>query len=134
MDSDDAKCLVRRWYEEIWNQGRLDVADEIFASDYVHPGQTLSGPAGVRRVVEKYRLALPDIEFHIGGLIMEGDRVVARLTFSGTHRGLLDDLAPTGRRFKADAIGIFQIRDGQLTRHWGVFDYFGLRRQLGFTR
>lgn len=132
MDSAAAKRLVRRWYEEIWNQGRLDVADEIFASTYIHPGQTIAGPGGSQRVVEKYRRAFPDIEFRVEDLIAEGDRVVARLTFRGTHLGPFDDFLPTARRFEVEAIGIFQIRDGRLSEHWGVFDFYGLVRQLGF--
>jgi steroid delta-isomerase-like uncharacterized protein len=128
------KALARRWYEEIWNQGRLEVADEIFAAAYVHPGQPVPGPAGVKAHVERYRRAFPDIHFTIEDLLAEGDRVVARLTFRGTHLGPLDGVAATGRRVEVRAIGIFQAQDGRFIRHWGVFDALALRWQLAGPR
>lgn len=131
MTPHDAKRLVSRWYEEIWNQGRLDVADEIFVPDYVHPGQTVTGPESAKRVVQAYRTAFPDIHFTIDDMIEEGGRVATRLTMTGTHLGPLDGIPPTGRRVEIQAIGIFEVRGGKLMRHWGVFDALGMRRQLG---
>lgn len=124
------KALALRWYEEVWNQGRLEVADEIFAADYVHPGQDVPGPAGVKAHVARYRRAFPDIHFTVEDLVAEEDRVVARLTFHGTHLGPLDHLPATGRRVAVPAIGIFQVREGRFVRHWGVFDAQALRQQL----
>ena len=122
--------LVRRWYEEVWNQGRLDVCDEIFAPTYRHPGQPLPGPVGPKRLVEAQRRAFPDIHFTIEDMIAEGSRVATRLTFRGTHLGTLDDLAPTRHTIEVRAIGIFQIENGLLAKHWGLYDQAELRRQL----
>jgi steroid delta-isomerase-like uncharacterized protein len=122
--------LVRRWYEEVWNEGRLDVCDAIFAPDYRHPGQALPGPVGPKRVVEAYRRAFPDIRFTIEDMLSDGSRVATRLTFRGTHLGVLDDLAPTRRRVEVRAIGIFHVDGDRLVQHWGLFDQAALRRQL----
>jgi predicted ester cyclase len=122
--------LVRRWYEEVWNQGRLDVCDELFTPNYRHPGQPLPGPIGPKRVVDSYRRAFPDIRFTIEDMIADGPRVASRLTFRGTHLGVLDDLAPTGRTVEVRAIGIFHVEGDRLAKHWGLFDENALRRQL----
>jgi steroid delta-isomerase-like uncharacterized protein len=122
--------IVRRWYEEVWNQGRLDVCDEIFAPNYRHPGQALPGPVGPRRLVEAYRRAFPDIHFTIEDMIADGQRVATRLTFRGTHLGAFDDVAPTRHAIEVRAIGIFHVENDRLARHWGLFDHGELRRQL----
>ena len=87
--SDEGKALVRRMYEEVWNEGRLDVVDDICAPDYrgVGPYGDEHGPDAVKRGVAARRAAFPDIQVTIEDLLVDGDRVSARLTFEGTHQG-----------------------------------------------
>ena len=88
--SDENKAIARRIFDEIWNQGKLDVADEIYADNYVTHGHAVelpSGPAGFKKLVSIFRTAFPDIQFTIEDLIAEGDKVVTRWKNHGTHKG-----------------------------------------------
>jgi steroid delta-isomerase-like uncharacterized protein len=117
--------LVRLFYEEIWNQWKLDRVDETLASDLSFRGSlgiTMVGPEAFRRYVETVRAAFPDWHNRIDELIVAGNRVVARLTCSGTHGGGLLGIAPTGRRVSYDAVAIFFIEDERIRSVWVVGD------------
>ena len=89
---EENKAIVRRIFEEVWNQGKLDVIDDIYAADFVDhmPGSPdIHGPEGFKQFVNMYRTAFPDIKFTIEDQIAEGDKVVNRFTFTGTHKGEL---------------------------------------------
>ena len=81
MADDENKQVVRRFYEELWNRGNLDAADELVAPDYVRhdlrPGDAPPGPAGQKAVAEKFRAAFPDVILEVEALVAEGDLVVA---------------------------------------------------------
>ncbi len=131
--SEANKALVRRMYEEAWNQGRLDVLDEICAPDYYGTGPygDERGPEGVKRGVANRRKAFPDIRATIEDILAEGDRVACRITFSGTHRGEFRGIAPTGRRVLWTGIWIYRVADGKLVERWHNWDLMGLLKQLG---
>src|SRR5215212_5225693 len=132
--SEEIKALVRRQEEELFGHGNLDVADEIYAPDYV--GHDPSNPQDVRgleaakRAAADYRRAFPDLRVTVEDLIAEGDRVAARLRFRGTHRGELDGIAPTGRRVDCTGIVISRIEGGMIAEDWANFDDFGMMQQL----
>jgi predicted ester cyclase len=90
------KSLVRRYFEEVCNAGRLQVADELFSDDFGSPGG-IRGPEAARRAAQAMRTALPDVHFRIDELVGEDDRVVAKITYTGTHRGRFLGVEPTGR-------------------------------------
>jgi steroid delta-isomerase-like uncharacterized protein len=116
MAADD-KALVLRHHDEIWSSGNLDAADEIFAPDFVghHPGTPdWIGPASVKLAVTRTREAFPDFREAVEDAIVERDRVVTRFTASGTHRGALRGLSPTGKRITMAEIGIFRIANGKI--------------------
>jgi steroid delta-isomerase-like uncharacterized protein len=99
--SEENKALVRRYFEEIWDKGNLDLIDELFTTDFVRHGPTATegevrGQEGFESLVSMYRSALPDLRVSIEDLIAEGDRVVTRWTARGTHQGELMGNAPTG--------------------------------------
>jgi steroid delta-isomerase-like uncharacterized protein len=135
--SEEIKALVRRQEEELFGSGNLDVADEIYASDYV--GHDPSNPQDVRgleaakRAAADYRRAFPDLRVTVEDLIAEGDRVAARLRFRGTHLGELDGIATTGRRVDCTGIVISRIEGGRIAEDWANFDDLGMMRQLGVT-
>jgi predicted ester cyclase len=92
--SEENKALVRRYFEEIWDKGNLDLIDALFTTDFVRHGPTgtegeVRGPEGFKGLVSTYRSALPDLRVPIEDLVAEGDRVVARWTARGTHHGEL---------------------------------------------
>jgi len=134
MTTEKHKALVRRYYDDLWNRWDLALADEIVAEDISFRGSlgvTLRGREGFKRYVETVRSAFPDFENRIEELIAEGDQVVARLTYRGTHRGELFGSAPTGKRVEYTGVGIFRLREGQIVEAWILGDTLALMRQVG---
>lgn len=134
MTTEENKARVRRVCQEAWNEGRLDVLDEINAPDVRHYGlqpETLVGTEPIKALVTQVRQTFPDLHLAVEDLIAEGDRVVARLTVSGTHQAPFMGLAPTGKRFVVTHIHIFRYADGQIVEHWTVQDNLGMLQQLG---
>jgi predicted ester cyclase len=92
------------------------------------------GPASFKQLVTFYRSAFPDAEFTIEDVLADGDKVVMRNTFSGTHRGPFMGIAPTGRRVSQEQIHIVRVASGQVVEHWAVRDDLSLLQQLGVVR
>jgi ketosteroid isomerase-like protein len=131
--SAENEALVGRFLEEFCNQRQLDVADEIVAADYVAHGPQAppaEGPEGVKARVGMYQESL-DGHWDLDEIFSVGDRVVARWTGSGTHRGELMGLEPTGKQIEVDAISIFRVADGKIAEEWTVWDALGLMQQVG---
>jgi steroid delta-isomerase-like uncharacterized protein len=127
-------ATIRRFFEELWNRWDLAVADEIVAPDMRFRGSlgtTMEGREQFKGYVERVRAAFPDWHNQIEELIEAGDKVVARMTYSGTHRGQLFDVAPTGRRVSYVGVAIFRLRDGTIEEGWVVGDTQELWRGLG---
>jgi steroid delta-isomerase-like uncharacterized protein len=134
MSTAENKAVVRRFWEECVNQQHLAALERLVAPDFVHHGAAdaaqARGPEGVRRWAARLQAALPDLQVTIEDLIAEGDMVVVRSTRTGTHRGPLLGVPPTGRRATWTAIDIFRLAGGQLAERWDEFDSLGLREQL----
>ena len=134
MSAEENKDLARRWFEEGFTQGNLDVADELFAADYVNhnalPGQG-TGPAGTKHNVIMLRSAFPDLETNVEDQIAEGDKVATRWTLSGTHHGELMGAAPTGNRVTVTGIIIFRVAGGKAVEGWLNWDTLSLMQQIG---
>lgn len=133
MSPDANKALVRRFIEEVINQGNLDLIDELVAPDSVYrgPGMEVPGPAGLKQVFVMLRGAFPDWSETVEELIAEGDRGVFRVTGRGTQTGAFMGIPPTGRAVTMAGIDIVQLKDGHFVAHWANFDQFGLLQQLG---
>jgi steroid delta-isomerase-like uncharacterized protein len=133
--SEANKAIVLRFYEELWNNGNFDAADELVAADYVRhdlrPGEAPPGPAGQKAVAAKFRAAFPDVRMDVEALVAENDLVVARWTMTGTHSGAWGEVAPTGRTVRFSGVNFFRIADGKIAEIWNVRDDLGLREQLG---
>jgi steroid delta-isomerase-like uncharacterized protein len=131
MSADD-EALVRRFFEEFCNGRRGEVADELVAEDYVSHGPQAppaEGPDGVRARVGLYQEAV-DGHWDVQEMFSAGDRVVARWIGSGTHRGELMGLEPTGKPILVEAISVFRIADGKIAEEWTVWDALGLLQQV----
>jgi steroid delta-isomerase-like uncharacterized protein len=125
------KAIVRRMYEEVFNRRNLALADELAAPESITHEAPPSGPEALRRVVQLLTAAFPDHHTTIEDLIAEGDKVVVRTTFSGTHQGMFLGIPPTGKPFSQRQIHVVRITDGKVTEHWAVHDDLGMMRQLG---
>jgi steroid delta-isomerase-like uncharacterized protein len=134
MSTEESKAVVRRFWEQCVNRQDLAAVDTLVAPEFVHHGAAdvaqARGPEGVRRWAARLRAALPDLQVTIDDVIAEGDKVVVRSTRTGTHRGPLLGLPPTGRRATWTAIDIFRIAGGKIMERWDEFDTLGLREQL----
>ena len=126
------EAMVRRFFEDLWNTGNLDVAEELVAADHVHHvgDQELHGPDGVKGAVVWLRTAFPDLRFDIDDLVSEGDRVAVRWTATGTHLGPLSDLRPTGRHVAWSGADWIRLASGRIVELWAITDGGALREQL----
>ena len=111
------------------------VIDETVDPDFVnHSAATpedAHGPDGVKNVFDSFRVAFPDGRTTIEDTVAEGDTVVTRWTFRGTHRGGFAGIAPTGRLVEIAGINIDRIAGGRFVERWYEMDRLGLMRQLG---
>lgn len=132
---EEDKVLVRRAFEEVFNEGNLDVADGIFADDYVAhdpASPDVAGPESFKRLVSSYRSAFPDLHDTIEEQIAEGDRVATRFTMRATHRGEFLGIVPTGREVVLMGMVIYRVSEGKkIAERWAEVDALGLVRRLG---
>ena len=135
MSVEQNKAAIRRFYDEVWNKGNLEFADEFFADDYVRhdlrSGTAPPGPEGQKMVASLFRTAFPDVRLVIDFMVAEGDMVVARWTIDGTHQGVWAGVAPTGKRVSFTGVNIYRFADGKVAEIWNYRDDLGLMQQLG---
>ena len=133
--SEQNKAIERRLLEEVYGQGKLDVIDELVASDFVGHGTALDGGdqgrEAYRRFVMEMRTAFPDLRMTIEDQIAEGDRVVTRFRVRGTHLGAFQGIPPTGKQGEISGTIIDRIADGRVIECWSNADDLGLLQQLG---
>lgn len=134
MDTEN-KQLVRRVYDELWNQQRLEIADELFSPDFVsHDPQSptaIKDLEGYKRAVRYYLNAFPDLQFAVNDQICEGDKAVIRWTSTATHTGDLANIPATGRRISNNGMICYRIKDGKIVESWSNWDVLGMMQQLG---
>jgi predicted ester cyclase len=122
---DPNKALVRRLVDEVMNQGRLDIVDQIYS-----PAMAARARAWIAPFLESFT----DVEMRVVELVAEGDRVVGRFSCSGTHVGPWRGHEPTQKRFTDVAeVYIFRFRDGRIVAAWGLEDTWHRMRQLGLS-
>ncbi len=133
MTSEHNKSVVRRYYEDVFNEGRLGLLDHLAVAEYAEhnpfPGQA-TGLEGLRQRVESILTAFHP-RFTIEDLICEGDKVVVRWSQRATHVGDFMGIPPTGRPITLTGIDIHGMRNGKMSEHWDVVDMLGLFQQLG---
>jgi steroid delta-isomerase-like uncharacterized protein len=124
--TEENKTIARRVYEII-STGDFDRAGEIVDPDA--PDNELLPGDPPARLIETFRdtftearESFPDLSVAVEDIMAEGDRVAARVTMRGTHRGEFQGLAPTGKRVEVKAIDMFRICDGRIVEHWGHSD------------
>ena len=135
MSTEENKALVRRIPEEVYNQGKLDVADEVIDPEYIEhaqlPPDIPPGIPGLKQFVTALRTAFPDFRYTVEDEIAEGDKVVIRLTASGTQQGDFLNIPASGKQASWSEIHICRMADGKLVEHWVTIDQMGMMQQLG---
>ena len=134
----DSKTVLYRYGEEVWNQGKLSLIDELFTADHRYHdavlGELPPGPEGVRQRVGTYMSAVPDAKVTFEDWMVDGDKVLCRWSWGGTNTGELMGLPPTGRQATTTGMHLCHVREGRIAETWVSYDAFGFLRQLGVVQ
>ena len=134
MSTEENKAIIRRHVEEFWNQGKLDVAGELHATDYVFHDSTspeMRGTEAYNQFAITYLTAFPDLHFTIEDLIAAGDQVVQRWSCVGTHQGELMGIPASGKPVSVANNAFGRIEGGKIAEWWSCPDTMGMMRQIG---
>jgi steroid delta-isomerase-like uncharacterized protein len=135
MSAEENKATVRRIYDELWNERKLEVAEEVIAHGGVNYDTGLVpmpfGPEEMKGTVKMITAAFPDNHHAVEEVIAEGDTVVLRCTLTGTHLREFMGIPPTSRRIEVNEIHIYRLEDGRAVEHRVGRDDLGAMRQLG---
>ena len=131
------KEIIRCQFEDVWNQGRVDLISTYWDADLSNFGE-LRSLDHLRLIVETWRTAFPDLHFTVDEQLAEGDQVFSHCTLTGTHLGVFmhpswGTLPPTGKQFTVKHMHLFRLHDGKIVEHWAVRDDLGMLRQLGMA-
>ena len=131
--SAEVETILQRMFDELINQGRLEVADELFAEDYVDHGPMgdIAGREGFKQLVAQWRGAVPDVHCDVDTVIAQGDLCAWLVRTTGTHTGEGLGFPATGRRFATVSANIGRFRDGKAAEHWAEQGMFPMLVQLG---
>lgn len=129
--------LMRRWFEEVWNNKNEAAIDEMLDDNVVACGlvdgcgNPVDNKESFKSVFNQFVEVYPDIHFTVDDIISDGDRVVARCHVSGTHRGDGFGFPATGNRVNFSGMLSVEIKDGRITKAWNEFNYMDMFQQLG---
>ena len=135
--SEENKALVRRWFEEVWNNGRADAIDEMLAENGIahglsdDPSNPIKGPTEFRPFHSLFRDAFPNMMIVIEDLVAEGDKVAARCSVRAKHEGDFLGRAATQAPVEFTGMTIVRIYDGKIVEAWNNFDFMRMYRQVG---
>jgi len=134
VSAEDNKAVIRRLIEEVYNEGNLDVVDELVAPEIFNHAavpEHQHGIDGIKHVMEWVREFSSDVHYDMDDIIAEGEKVAVRMTHSGTHTGTVRGTPPTGKRFSVDYVHWFRLPDGKVAELWAVRDDLTRLEQLG---
>ena len=133
MSTEENKAIVHQFFEEGPSKGNLSIADTLLSPDFSIHGPLPASPGikGIHEVITTCREAFEHLSVTIEDMVAEGDKVVARFTARGVHKGSFMDLPATGKPITLTGIEIFRIEDGKIIEIWAEANLFGLMQQLG---
>ncbi|MBD3181461.1 T9SS type A sorting domain-containing protein [Candidatus Poribacteria bacterium] len=132
LTQEEINIAVRmRAYDEGWNQGNIDVVDEIYSDDFAGNMPPFDTKEGIKMGLAAYISAIPDVHVEVEDVIAEGEYVALRYTFTGTQEGELMGIPPTGNFACTPGISIAQIVDGKIVAVWENNEMMGMMEQLG---
>ena len=131
--SEANKAAMRQFFEEVYNRGNIDFVDQLATSAFVSHdrGNPSHDRDGVKQIVSAIRLAFPDVRFRADDIIAEGDKVAARFTMTGTHRGDFMGIPATNKAIVVTGIDIVKFTAGKAVEHWHEWSGMELLQQLG---
>jgi steroid delta-isomerase-like uncharacterized protein len=133
--SEENKNLVRRWFEEVWNKGRISAVAEMFHSSgraygFPDPDAVVSSPADFAELCKTFRETFPDIHVTVDDLVAEGDRVAVRWTATMTHLGDGFGFPATSKKVNLSGSSFLICGNGQILEGWNYMDLTRMRLQL----
>jgi steroid delta-isomerase-like uncharacterized protein len=137
MSAEANRQLFQRYFDKCANDGNLDLADEIFASDYLHHDpanpdpRPVVGPQGVRDHLTSLMGAFPDLKFEVEETIADDEQIIVRWTARGTNTGDYFGMPATGKPIEITGMNTWRVKDGQAIEGWVNRDDMGLLQQLG---
>ncbi len=132
-----AETIVRRWFEEVWNQKRESAIDELMADDaLVHgivgpDGNEIRGAAAFKPFFQHFCEAFPDIRITVEDALVDGGKVAARCAVTATHTGPGVMAAPTNKSARFTGMCIVRVENGKIVEGWNNFDFLSMYQQLG---
>jgi len=132
LSTETNKAIVRRYFEQVFNEQRYDLADEFLSESIELHGSGLApGLEAVKQFFTAFTTSFPNGQTIIEDVVAEGNRVVARITFKGTHQGAIQGIPATGKMVNLPGITIFRMDNGKIAEGWMVNDNLGMMQQLG---
>jgi steroid delta-isomerase-like uncharacterized protein len=133
--SNDNRSRVRRWFDEVWCQKRVEAVDELMSADAIGHGLGEGGAPtrGTREFKEfhqKFCQAFPDLHIHLDEVLAEGDLTAVRFTATGSHTGDGLELPPSGRQVSFTGMVFTRWQDGQVVEGWNLIDFPAMQQQL----
>ncbi len=135
--SEENKQLIRRWFEEVWNNGRVDAIEEMFAENGIahglsdDPSQPITGPREFRPFHTLFRDAFPNMMIVVEDIVAEGDKVAARCSVRAKHEGDFMGKEATQSPVEFTGITIVRVANGKIAEAWNNFDFMRLHKQVG---
>ena len=128
--------VIRTWFDELWNQGKEETINRLFAPDAIAhglgpDGQPLRGPEAFKPFFHSFHRGFPDIQIQVVRTINEGEMVVAHCHVTGTHQGEHLGTAATRKAIDFWGVCIARVRDGQIVEAWNCFDFLTCYQQIG---
>ena len=129
-------ALLRRWFEEVWNQGRLKTIHELMSPECIGTGQAgsgmvIRGPQEFQAFVENLRAAFPDMHVTIEDGFESGEKAVVRWSGTMTHRGDQLGVPATGKRISISGISMVRIVNGKIVEGWDNWDQMTMMQEIG---
>jgi len=135
MSAEQNKEIFRKLVEQALTGGNMSAVDELLAPDFIEHEELPPGiprdREGFKQLTSMLSSAFPDFKATIDDVIAEEDKVVARMTWSGTQKGEFMGIPPTGKRISIGVIDIVRLSGGKFVEHWGLMDQAGMMQQLG---
>lgn len=135
LAEEEVKALTDQ-YLEIWNEGKIEVVDEIFSPEYVlHDyslGKEYTSLDEYKSFVKRNRTAFPDLNVSIDETVVEGNKLVIRWTMTGTHEGPLGEVPPTGKKVNMYGVNILNVINGKFTEEWTAYSALDMYKKLGY--
>lgn len=141
MSVEENKAVVSMFYEELWNNRKLNVAEQIFTPDCIthqlHSGTELvglpRGPEAIKHHVTEWLTGFPDLRFDVEQMIADGHLVVSRSVMRGTHLGNWMSIPPSGKHVSIRMIVTHRVVNGRIVEDWVLVEALGFFQQLGLV-